>query len=110
MQPLNEMGFDFFSVLSGFAIVTSFQKLIQNGKIEYRRIILSRYFRFVPPTLILIALQLLWPLTSDGPLFTRYSQLIVNDCSNNWWKHLVFAANHDPETMVRNCYQLQTKT
>lgn len=113
MQPMNEMGFDFFSVLSGFAITSTFYKLIRKGKIDYHRLILSRYFRFVPPTLILIALQLLWPLISNGPLYTRFSQIVVEDCSANWWKHVVFLANQDPKRAVRideNRIYLETYT
>lgn len=43
---------------------------------------------------VLTALELLWPLSGNGPLFTRVAEFIKNRCTKNWWRNLIFFNNY----------------
>lgn len=92
-QPVNEMGFDFFSVLGGFSLYTFITKV----KVSPFRLFTEKYLRIIPITLCLISIEMMWPLLGDGPLYTRVGKEILTRCSSNWWKHIFLLGNESLE-------------
>lgn len=69
---------------------------IATNRFNYRLAVLTKWLRYMPSIAALVALDLLWPLFGDGPIYSQLSEFILNKCSKNWWKNLLFISNHDP--------------
>lgn len=45
------------------------------------------------------ALELLWPLVGNGPIFSRVSNFVLNKCTKHWWRNLLFINNYGIDTI-----------
>jgi hypothetical protein len=52
-----------------------------------------RYVRMTPPTMLVIALSMYAYHYGDGPLWFEATQRVHQQCTQNWWRHLLHVAN-----------------
>lgn len=49
------------------------------------RLLLSRWLRFGPPLLTLLAIEMIWPKFGSGPMYTELTSYIYKSCEATWW-------------------------
>ena len=49
------------------------------------RLLLSRWLRFAPPLVTLLAMEMLWPKFGSGPMYTELTSYIYKSCEATWW-------------------------
>lgn len=109
-QPmLNEGGLGLVTFVGGFATFWATHDLISKGRFRYRMAIFERWLRYMPSLMSMVAIDLLWPLSGDGPMMTYVSKHLVDKCSNYAWMNFLFLNNFNsaPDN-VRDCRREQT--
>lgn len=90
-------------LLSGYVTLqTSFKNLTSNNrnfigclKIGFQ-LIVDKWIKIFPLVAGLIALEFVWPLIGDGPLYKEGSEFISTNCQNHYWNNFLLIANWFP--------------
>lgn len=69
---------------------------IKSGRFKYKSAIKKKWLRYLPSIFALLALDFVWPLLGDGPMFTQVGNIVLNKCTKNWWMNLLFVSNYKP--------------
>lgn len=96
--------FQYYFSKSGLATVWSVSKSIQRGNIlkGTLKTLLSRWLRFAPELLTLLAIEMIWPVFGSGPMYTELTSYIYQTCESKWWKTL-FALNNIANDPSNTC-------
>lgn len=94
VQPLlNEAGLGLVTFLGGLATYFATADSIWKGTFSYKFAIFDRWIRYMPSLMSMVALDILWPLTGSGPLFTQISIHLLDKCSRFYWMNFLFLNN-----------------
>ena len=94
VQPLlNEAGLGLVSFAGGFVTYWSSYKIAQAGKLDIFKALFVKWLRFLPSMVIMVAIDLLWPIYGSGPVFNHIADHLLNKCTRNSWTNFVFANN-----------------
>lgn len=60
-------------------------------------------FRYLPSVVSLLALDFLWPVVGNGPMFSQVAKELLDKCTKSWWRNVLFLSNNSPvlETVSR---------
>lgn len=95
-QPLmNEAGLGIVTFVAGFSTFWGTYDIIQKGNFRYRMAVFERVLRYLPAIVCLLAIDILFPLYGDGPIFKKVAQHVVWKCSKNWWMNFMFLSNYE---------------
>lgn len=68
----------------------------KDGQVSFQWLIFNKWLRYVPAFASLMSLELLWPLLSNGPLWTETAESHVDKIEANWWMVFSYANNFVP--------------
>lgn len=91
---LNDAGLVGVTVLSGIATSLIAYPLALKSKLPFLAAIIDRFLRFLPAMAVMTALEFLWPLAGNGPIFSRVATFVTNRCTKNWWRNFLFINNY----------------
>lgn len=103
IQPmLNEGGMGLVTFVGGFGTFWSTHKLITAGTFQFKRQIFDRWIRYMPSLMCMVAIDILWPFSGDGPFFTQISKHLLQKCTNFAWMNFLFIGNmrSAPENVI----------
>jgi peptidoglycan/LPS O-acetylase OafA/YrhL len=98
---------DTFFFISGLLTVYTFWRRMRRSgeedpKIPWLSSTVVRYFRLTPAYAAVIALALIFPLLSSGPLWHETADAVADPCYETWWANLLYVNNFvNTEKLVR---------
>lgn len=93
-QPfMNEGGLGLVTFIGGFATFWGSYEVMLKGNFRFKMAVVDRWLRYAPSLMSMVAIDILWPLSGDGPMFTLVANHIAKKCSNNAWMNLLFLNN-----------------
>jgi hypothetical protein len=97
----NDNGLVMFAHLGGFATFYALYPMMlkfmnERKKFPYLLAITDRYLRFIPSLMTIVAMEFVWTMLFNGPMFTRVSSFVLEKCSRSWWWQLTFMQNMFP--------------
>ncbi|KAI1293527.1 Nose resistant to fluoxetine protein 6 [Halotydeus destructor] len=96
-QPfLNVNLINFLSFIGGAVTLHTTYDLIDNDMLNFRHAVVNKWLKFMPSIMSLVAFDLIWPILGNGPLYTQAGSSILDKCSRNWWRNLLFISNTSP--------------
>jgi hypothetical protein len=91
---MNDAGIIGVALLTGIATFTLLLPVAKSGKLPYEKAIMNRVIRFLPPMILLLACEFVWPIFGSGPFYTRVAEFGLKKCSENWLYNLLFVNNY----------------
>ena len=104
VQPLlNEAGLGLITFVGGFVTFWSANSLIKSGRFRVTHVLFEKWIRFMPSIMLMVAIDLLWPMYGSGPMFTGIANHLLNKCTRNSWMNFFFISNYvtAPENVSR---------
>ena len=102
VQPLiNEAGLGLVTFLGGLATFLATVDPISRGTFSFKYAIFDRWIRYMPSLMSMVAIDILWPLSGSGPLFTQIANHLLDKCTRNAWMNFFFINNM--RTAPANC-------
>lgn len=104
VQPLlNEAGLGLVTFSGGFVTFWSTHTLIQKGSFRIITSVYDKWIRFMPSIMMMVAIDLLWPMYGSGPMYTGIADHLLNKCTRNSWMNFFLVSNFvtAPENVSR---------
>lgn len=108
VQPMmNEAGLGLVTFVGGFVTFWSSHKLMQKGTFRMGSALYEKWIRFMPSIMMIVGIDLLWPMFGSGPMYTGIANHLLNKCTRNWWMNFFFISNFAtaPENVSLNSYR-----
>ena len=105
VQPLlNEAGLGLITFVGGFVTFWSAYTPLASGSFRMGAALFEKWIRFMPSIMVMVAIDLLWPMYGSGPMFTGIAKHLLNKCTRNSWMNLLFVSNFvtAPENVSRH--------
>lgn len=94
VQPmLNEAGLGLVTFVGGFVTFWSTHTLMQKGTFRIGSALYEKWIRFMPSIMMMVAIDLLWPMYGSGPMYTGIANHLLNKCTRNAWMNFFFISN-----------------
>ena len=79
--------------VAGYSLFMLGYPMVVKEKMSIIMFTLNKVLRFLPSVLAIMSLDVLWFLPLTGPFVTRVGQMIVDKCTETWWKSALFVNN-----------------
>jgi hypothetical protein len=94
VQPLmNEAGLGMVTFVGGFVTFLSNHSKIREGTFRMGSALFDKWIRFMPSIMMMVCIDLLWPMHSSGPMFTGIANHLLNKCTYHSWMNFLFLSN-----------------
>ena len=94
VQPLlNEAGLGLVTFVGGFVTFWSSHTLMRKGTFRMGTSLYEKWIRFMPSIMMMVAIDLLWPMYGSGPMFAGIAKQLLNKCTHNSWMNFFFISN-----------------
>lgn len=81
------------TALAGFSTFMLVYPMALKGKLSIGSFVMNKAIRFIPSILVIMAFDVLWYLPFSGPFVSRVGQVLVDKCTDTWWKSALFINN-----------------
>lgn len=96
---------DMFFFISGLLTIYTFWRRISDckeGTFPWFSLTVMRYLRLTPAYAAVIAVAVVFPLLSSGPLWSETIDAVAEPCYESWWANLLYVNNFvKTEKLVR---------
>lgn len=62
-------------------------------KYDFKTVLLTKYVRYFIIMALMILLTFILPIIGSGPYYSDYTNHLVENCKENYWKNLLMISN-----------------